>query len=377
MGSRRFEDFKPALAMVGLQIIYAALALMGKAALSEGLNPVVLVVYRQGVATLALAPMAYYTRRRSGSQVVLGIKSFCLLFVAALLGITMSQTLYFLGLEYGSASLVSAMINLIPAVTFLMAAPLGCVLLNKQINFSFMSSRMEKLSLSSRGIAKIGGTVLCVGGAITISLLKGPKLLGRVLLHTSDPSHSFQSASRNWLLSCLLLLGCSCCWSMFLILQVPLSKFSSDPITLSTWMCFLALLQSAILAFFIERDSNAWKLEGSLEIIYCIYSGILGTGVAICLQAWCISKRGPLFSATFYPLCTVITTILGVIILHEVLYAGSLAGGIAVVGGLYIVLWGKAEDYVHTKKSEELQGPVLLENHAPETDVEEPLLVER
>ncbi|MQM01076.1 hypothetical protein Taro_033823 [Colocasia esculenta] len=332
------EDYKPAMAMVGLQIIYAALSIMGKAVLNEGLSPRVLVVYRQGLGTLALAPVAYLSQST-----------------------TMNQNLYFLGLKYGSTSLATAMINLIPATTFLMAAPLG----------------LEKVSLTSRGIAKIGGTFLSVGGAITMAVLKGPKLWGHVI---SNPSYNStynivdQGANRDWFLSCLSLFLCCCCWSMWLIMQVPLSKTFSDPITLSTWMCFMGLLQSAIVTFFVEPDSSAWKLDGSFEMLYCVYAGVVGTGVSTYLQAWCVSKRGPLFSATFNPLCTVITTVLGVSILHEALYAGSLAGATAVVGGLYMVLWGKAVEVAHTKSCREQIKP---DDHAPETDLEEPLLVDR
>lgn len=39
-------------------------------------------------------------------------------------------------------------------------------------------------------------------------------------------------------------------------------------------------------------------------------------------QAWCVARRGPLFSALFQPLCTVIVTVLGYIFLHEDLYLG-------------------------------------------------------
>jgi hypothetical protein len=49
--------------------------------------------------------------------------------------------------------------------------------------------------------------------------------------------------------------------------------------------------------------------------------GVFGSGVFY-LQSWCISVRGPLYSAMFTPLCTVVTTSLSAAILHEELHIG-------------------------------------------------------
>lgn len=50
--------------------------------------------------------------------------------------------------------------------------------------------------------------------------------------------------------------------------------------------------------------------------------GIIGSGVSYYIQSWSISRRGPLFSAMFSPLMTVIVTILACLFLHEELYIG-------------------------------------------------------
>jgi len=81
-------------------------------------------------------------------------------------------------------------------------------------------TRMEKVSIGSlRSIAKIVGTVICVSGAVSIALLKGPKLLNAENL----PSKSIimaSSATDNWFLGCLFLIGCCFSWSTWLILMV-------------------------------------------------------------------------------------------------------------------------------------------------------------
>ena len=50
--------------------------------------------------------------------------------------------------------------------------------------------------------------------------------------------------------------------------------------------------------------------------------GGIGSGLSFFVQAWVISRRGPLFSAMFNPLCTVIVTILAAAFLHEKIYTG-------------------------------------------------------
>ena len=56
------EKNKPYIAMIFIQFVYSGMALMSKAAIAKGMNPYVFVVYRQGLATLTLAPFAFFDR---------------------------------------------------------------------------------------------------------------------------------------------------------------------------------------------------------------------------------------------------------------------------------------------------------------------------
>nr|CAB3453431.1 unnamed protein product [Digitaria exilis] len=95
-----------------------------------------------------------------------------------------------------------------------------------------------------------------------------------------------------------------------------------DPLTLSAWTCFLSTLQSVTIAIFLLPDRSAWKIHSLFELSLYIFAGVFGSGVVFYLQSWCISVRGPLYSAMFTPLCTVITTALFAIVLHEELHIG-------------------------------------------------------
>ncbi|XWS73163.1 hypothetical protein CRYUN_Cryun02cG0102100 [Craigia yunnanensis] len=313
----RINGYKPALAMIGLQFTYAGVALFTRAALLKGLSPRVFVVYRQGTTTLLIAPIAFASR-----------------------SVTANKNAYFEGLYLSSSTITSAMTNLIPAVKFVMTAIFG----------------LEKVNIRSlTSLAKILGTVICVGGAISMALLKGPKLLNTELL---PPKSLFSPGGENWLLGCLLLLGSSFFWSLWMVWQVPISASCPDHLYSSSWMCFLATLESTTVAFLVEKDLEAWSLNSYLELSCCLFIGI-ALAVSFLVQAWCISRRGPLFSAMFNPLCTVIVTIFTAIFLHEETYTGSLVGAFAVIIGLYIVLWGKAKDLEEIKQE---MDPKLLNN---------------
>ncbi|KAK3043897.1 hypothetical protein RJ639_000596 [Escallonia herrerae] len=54
---------KPYIAMIFEQFVYAGMSLLSKAAITEGMNPYVFVVYRQAFAIIALAPFAFFFER--------------------------------------------------------------------------------------------------------------------------------------------------------------------------------------------------------------------------------------------------------------------------------------------------------------------------
>ncbi|XP_020206014.1 WAT1-related protein At4g30420 [Cajanus cajan] len=348
----------PLMAMLMNQFIYAGISLSSRLAFLHGMKPSVYVVYRHVFATIVIAPIAYFSGRNSGSY-HLNLKSFSWIFFISLIGITVNQNLFFEGIYLSSSSTASAMANLVPAFTFVIAACTG----------------LESVNIRSmRSIAKILGTVVCVSGALSIALLKGQTLLNVGI------------GGDNWLMGCLSLFGSCTAWSLWLILQVPASNSHPDHLSFSAWMCFMATFQSAAVTLVVEPDVNAWKIHSLLEFGCSLYAGVMGSAVLFFLQAWCISKRGPLFSAMFNPLFTVIATVLAAILLHEKIYVGSLLGAIGVIIGLYVVLWGKAEE-VAVKEEEDPKSQVnsstedvnvLIDNESHEktckNDLEQPLL---
>lgn len=305
------------------------------------------------------------------------------------------------------------MTNLIPAVTFIISIIVGLVLYVYPKYLCLYSgscidgltdygNRFERIKRTSvKSVAKVLGTGVCVGGAMAMTFLRGPKLLN-ALLHQDHT---------NWLLGCFFLLISTFAWSLWLILQVPIASHCHDHLYTSACTCFMATIASFLMALALgNTDLPSWKLDSSLKLSCCVFSGIQ-LAVSFFLQAWCVSRKGPLFSALFNPLSTVIVTFFGALYLKEQTYLGryvllvsfltsfslflmsifigfsSLLGALAVILGLYIVLWGKSEDYQeeaadlklqtdNTNLSQSDMVPVLIGDKAfSSSELLEPLLM--
>ncbi|KAK1631018.1 hypothetical protein QYE76_005333 [Lolium multiflorum] len=349
------ERYKPGVAMVLVQLFYSLVDMALKTAYGLGMRPIVFVAYRQGIAAAALFLGSLATRGFTLRPMAVGSRAFALLFVASLATAT-GQYCYFMGLHLASPSMARATTNLAPGITFAIAAVIG----------------LEKVDLrNSRSIAKIVGTIVCLAGAMLMAFFKGPKLLGALV--TDD-----------WVIGGMYLMGNAICFSIWYILQVPICKYYLDPLSLATWMCFLATLQCMVMAFFLEENYlQIWKLASIWELPCILYGGVFASGANFFMQSWCIAVKGPLYSAIFTPLSAVITTILSTLFLHEELHIGSVLGAITIIFGLYVVLWGKADDVKSERLAIRCTDPEsIVEQDSigvkieSETNLSEPLLSE-
>ncbi|KAJ4880457.1 WAT1-related protein [Raphanus sativus] len=323
------EKYKPAITLVLLQFTVAGVALFTKAAFMDGLSPAVFVVYRQAIATLFICPISFFFTWRKASKPSLGVRGFWWVAFTAVVGVTVNQNAYFAGIDLSSSSMASATTNLVPAVTFIISIIVG----------------FERIKRSLKSVAKVIGTCVCVGGAMAMTFLKGPKLLNTLLKQDNN----------TWLLGCFFLLISTFAWSFWLILQVNIAVHCPDHLYTTSWTCFMATIASFLMALALgNTDLHSWKLDSSLKLSCCVYSG-LQLAVFFFLQAWCVSRKGPLFSALFNPLSTVIVTFFGALYLNEKTYLASLLGALAIILGLYIVLWGKSEDYQEEATEMKLQ----------------------
>lgn len=335
------ERHKPYIAMLFIQFVYAGMALFSKAAMAKGMNPFVFVVYRQAFASLALAPFAFFFE--SSKDAPLSYTLLCKIFFISLSGITLSLNLYYVAINYTSATFAAATTTTIPAITFVMAVLL----------------RMESISMKHLyGVAKVLGSLTSLSGALVFALVKGPSIKFTNWYpshHQTQISDSSSSSRGDWIKGSLFMISANTAWSLWLILQGPIVKQYPAKLRLTTLQCFFSCIQSSFLAIAIERNPSAWKIGWDIHLLSVFYCGVIVTGITYWLQVWAIEKKGPVFTSMFTPLALLITAIFSAIMWKEALHWGSIGGGALLVVGLYSVLWGKDKEDRKSEESEQKQ----------------------
>ncbi|KAL4185344.1 hypothetical protein AMTRI_Chr10g5450 [Amborella trichopoda] len=62
------RKYRPAFALIIFQSCFAVMVILTKVAFRQGMSPTVFVTYRQLIATLAIAPLAYFLEREPITQ---------------------------------------------------------------------------------------------------------------------------------------------------------------------------------------------------------------------------------------------------------------------------------------------------------------------
>ncbi|CAJ1971862.1 unnamed protein product [Sphenostylis stenocarpa] len=351
----KFNLAKPYLLTVGLQFAMAGTFVFTKACLDHGMSRFVLTVYRNVIAALALAPFAIIFERNVRPKMTLSI--FMQILALGFLEPVIDQSFTSLGMQYTSASFASAIMNAVPSVTFVIAVIL----------------RLEHVKLKEiRSKAKVIGTLVTFGGALLMTLYKGPQI--NIFNHSNsgyqkDESHSHEG-HKHWVTGTLFLcLGCLA-WSCFYILQSITVKRYPAELSLSSMICLAGALQSAVVAVIADHNPGTWAIRFDYTLYGPLYSGIMSSGIAYYVQGLVMKSRGPVFMTSFNPLLMIIVATLGSFFLGEHLYLGSVVGATIIVVGLYSVVWGKAKDYslehpsaTATKETEAQQLPVSTSTH--------------
>ncbi|KAJ9172074.1 hypothetical protein P3X46_015361 [Hevea brasiliensis] len=283
--------FLPFVRMMVAMLAQVSTMVETKVALSQGLNKYVIIVYSDAISALVLLPCSLVIHRSNRTPL-----TFSLLFNFFLLSVfgCSAQIFGYVGLQYSSPTLGTAMLSLIPAFTFILAIIL----------------RLEKLDCRSKiGIAKSLGTIISIGGAVVVTFYKGPTLFSRHSHIIGEPLQLLHSPQLLWIIG-----------SFFLAAEAFLD---------SAWY----ILQT----FIVKKFPAVLIIIGYLRFFNTILSSIF-------LVAWCLNRTGPLYVSMFKPLAIIFAVIMDAIFLGDALSLGSLIGAIIIMTGFYAVLWGKAEE---------------------------------
>ncbi|CAI0446534.1 unnamed protein product [Linum tenue] len=360
------EKMKPVIAVVMLQVGSAGMDVISKVALNEGMSNYVFVVYRHAVATLLISPFAllldrsavplFFLRtfsslktkikpslierlfdcavRNRGSRPEMTRSIFTKISALGLLEPVINQNLYFLGMKYTTATFAAAIVNILPALTFLMAFIIGK--------------------------AKVFGTIATVAGAMVMTLIKGPAFeqdvaAGGGSSATVAESHSFMKGGL------MMTVGCFS-WAGFVILQaITLKEYPAD-LSLTALICLAGTIEGGIVALLVEWGRpEAWALGWDTKLLAAVYSGVVCSGLLFYIQGIVMRERGPVFVTAFNPLCMVLVAIMSSIFLDEEMFLGRVIGAAIIVAGLYLVVWGKSVDYDNSSATLQENQPLLEE----------------
>ncbi|XP_010522883.1 PREDICTED: WAT1-related protein At1g01070 [Tarenaya hassleriana] len=328
MGENGVEQWGTVTVMVLTNVAMGSVNALVKKVLDGGINHMVVAAYRLAISALILAPFAHFCERKIRPKLTFRI--LCEHFISGLLGASLTQFFFLLGLSYTSATVSCAIISMLPAVTFTLA----------------LIFRSEILNLKSKGgLLKVLGTLISISGALLLTFYKGVAIANpHSQSEGSSQHHDVKIKTQTWLVGCLFLLIGTTTLSFWLLFQAKINikypcKYSSTFL-----MSVFATFQCALLSLIKTRDVQHWIIKDKFVILVIVYSGVVGQAMSTVATSWGIKKRGPVFASTFYPVMLISATLFDFIVLHRHLYLGSILGSAVAIAGLYVFLWGKNKD---------------------------------
>ncbi|KAH9571238.1 hypothetical protein CY35_02G084400 [Sphagnum magellanicum] len=326
---------------------FAGLQILARVALVDGVSQYMFSIYRNILGFALIAPLAYYVER--GKRPQLTFSMLCKFNLLALTGIVGSQQLFLAGLWLTSPLFTAVAQNLIPIFTFLLAVSFG----------------LEEVRFFRRdGIAKVLGTIICIGGAMTVSLYKGMVIIKADRLHSMNLLQADQYTQpfrnlatiyglsgplveykiNNFHLGIICLLLDTFSWAVYLTLQMPILRKFPAPMTVNAFTYMFGFIQVGLVGAVWEGNIKFldFNLSSSGQVIAILYAGIIASGVNYVLQSWCVQRAGPFIASVYNPLQMVFAAALAVLILGDTVFLGTLLGAILVVGGFYMVVYGQA-----------------------------------
>ncbi|XP_024641357.1 WAT1-related protein At3g28050 isoform X1 [Medicago truncatula] len=349
-----YMDVLPPVVIIGNECSDMALLTLFKAVTLQGMNNHVFIAYAYAVGTSVLLPVTLFNRSRR-SRVVPPL-SFSIICKSVLLGAIgcSSQILGYMSINYSSPTLASAIANLVPAFTFMLA----------------VTFRMEKLAAKSRSSnAKVVGSIISIAGAFVMTFYKGPSIMNSSSLH--QPAGFLKSVDSSWAIAGILLIFDYFLSSLWYILLVHILKEFPDELTIILFYSTTATIISIVVALLSVPKASAWKIGLNLSLVSVVCSAIFGKLIGNTVCAWSVRLKGAVYVTSFKPLQIVISAGLGVIFLGDTLHVGSIIGATIISIGLYAVLWGKAteeiEEDVGSLESPSNENAPLLQSSRTQT----------
>lgn len=134
--------------------------------------------------------------------------------------------------------------------------------------------RQETLNIKSNiGRAKVLGTVICICGALVLTLYKGTALTqqtAQVQKQTTDVSTA--AITQKWAMGSVMLIVSISIWSSWFIVQAKISRIYPCQYTSTAILSFFGVIQSALLSLISERSISMWVVKERFQFLALLYS---------------------------------------------------------------------------------------------------------
>lgn len=139
--------------------------------------------------------------------------------------------------------------------------------------------RLEIVNIkTNRGRAKLIGTLVCICGAMILTLYKGMPLVKysrpEAPSPTMDQAISLSSGKKTerWTVGSIALMGGTLLWSSWFLIQSNIGKLYPCQYSSTAIMSFFGAIQSAVISLSMDRNLSLWILKGKTEILTVIYA---------------------------------------------------------------------------------------------------------
>ncbi|PSS09712.1 WAT1-related protein [Actinidia chinensis var. chinensis] len=343
------EDFTIISGLVGVQFVYAGNSVLMSYVMSLGLHPLTIVIFSAFATFLLLSPLSYFERSQWPNK--FSLKLLIQLVLISFGGVTLFQSLFLKGIKLTSPTMATAMPNLAPALIFVIASAFG----------------LEKVKLRCvYSKVKIVGTVMCVIGAITLSIMQSESTIPKGTDQSASlpmPDNMFDTQR---IIGCLYLMLAVLIMSSNVVLQASTLRDFPAPVSLCAITSLIGVILTAIVELIQDHKFDiGWPIVSVRDLIgYSLLGGTV-SGACVSFNGWAMKKRGPVLVSMFSPIATVISVILSFITTGEYITIGSLASMFLMFTGLYFFLWAKGKEDFPSEDEDVLES---------EYDVEKPLL---
>ncbi|VVB08257.1 unnamed protein product [Arabis nemorensis] len=330
--------------LVMVQFVYAGNSALMSYLMSLGLGPFTIVIFSTFATFVILSPFAIFFERKQWPN-EFSSRLIGKLVLISFAGVTLFQSLFLEGIKLTSPAMATAMPNLAPGLIFFIA----WIVRIEKMNMKCVYSRL-----------KILGTLLCVFGALTMSLMHSASIE-----HSEEDNASVFVFDRDKIVGCMYLLGAVFVLSTNVVLQASTLAEFPAPISLSAITALIGVVITTMVQ--LLQNQNARVLTRSfVSVGNLVGFSILGgtvSGACVSFNGWAMKKRGPVMVSMFSPFATVISVAFSVLALGESISLGSVGGMALMFIGLYLVLWAKGKE-----------GFSQIESFECEFDSKKPLL---